>query len=613
MGGPLPEPTPEPDESPPLPLLTVYRILGADGRLVAEHVRRDAHGDKALWWRLPDGTLGLGGLPLRDLPLYRTRALAARPSDQVYLVEGEKCADALAAAGTLAVGTVTGAGTCPGDAALAVLAGRRVRLWADNDPAGRHHMEAIAERLAGVAESVEFVGWSDAPAGGDAADYLATHGPSDVRALTGLEVWSARLAEVSALSALSAQPRRPLLDAAALYGLPGRVVAVVDPRTEADPAAVLVSFLTAFGSAVGLRPHCNVGADRHRANLFAAIVGPTSSGRKGASWSPIRELMRCACPDWPERIVSGLGSGEGLIAAVRDPSGDDPGEPDKRALVYAPELAGVLSVMARQGGTLSPTLRDAWETGDLRQAVKNRPLRATGAHVSIVAHVTPDELRRDLSAVESVNGFAGRFIWIAAHRSKLLAHPPTFDGPDIDALVSEIAASVACGCERDVLADDREAWDLWESVYPELTRERPGLAGAILSRAPAHVRRLALVYALTERSETIRAAHLQAALALWRYAEQSVLAIFGKLTGNPIADRIEDALQERDLTRDELRDLFDRHVPAARLDEALTLLAADGRAALRREATGGRPREVWTALRASAESAESAESNGGTR
>ena len=158
----------------------------------------------------------------------------------------------------------------------------------------------------------------------------------------------------STLSSHSSRLRMPLLSPAALHGLPGHVVAAVDRRTEAAPVAVLASFLTAFGSAVGSHPHVNVGADRHRANLFTAIVGPTSSGRKGAAWSPVRELLARALPDWPSRIVSGLGSGEGLIYAVRDPAGDDPGETDKRALVYAPEFAGVLSVMARSGSTLWP-------------------------------------------------------------------------------------------------------------------------------------------------------------------------------------------------------------------------------------------------------------------
>jgi hypothetical protein len=212
-------PPPEPDSP---STLTVFPIADVSGRVVAEHVRRDGLDGKRLFWRLPDGTLGLGGTPLPDLPLYRSEFVPTWPAaEPIYVCEGEKATDALTRAGAHALGTVTGAGTCPSDASLRVLAGRRVRLWADNDPAGRGHMEAVAQRLAGIAATLEFVTWPDAPEGGDAADYLEGHDVADLRALTGLEVWSARPAALRALSAhrardperdLSAQPRRPALD-----------------------------------------------------------------------------------------------------------------------------------------------------------------------------------------------------------------------------------------------------------------------------------------------------------------------------------------------------------------------------------------------------------------
>ncbi len=43
----------------------------------------------------------------------------------------------------------------------------------------------------------------------------------------------------------------PSLAAPALYGLPGAVVRTIAPHTEADPAAILLQFLAAFGNLVG--------------------------------------------------------------------------------------------------------------------------------------------------------------------------------------------------------------------------------------------------------------------------------------------------------------------------------------------------------------------------
>ena len=72
----------------------------------------------------------------------------------------------------------------------------------------------------------------------------------------------------------------------------------MDPHTEADPAAVLVQLLVAVGNAAGHRPHVLIGADCHTTNLYAVMVGATSSGRKGTSLGWVRTLVRMADPSW---------------------------------------------------------------------------------------------------------------------------------------------------------------------------------------------------------------------------------------------------------------------------------------------------------------------------
>jgi Protein of unknown function (DUF3631) len=151
-----------------------YEVRDASGVLVALHERHEEpHGSKRFTWRQPDGTPGLGGMPVVDLPLYGIERLdGLAPS--VVLVEGEKCAEALWGVGIAAVGTVTGAATAPSSAVLAELGGRRVIFWPDADPVGRQHMAAMAERLAGVAAAISIVEPPEGvPAGWDAADAVA--------------------------------------------------------------------------------------------------------------------------------------------------------------------------------------------------------------------------------------------------------------------------------------------------------------------------------------------------------------------------------------------------------------------------------------------------------
>ena len=66
----------------------------------------------------------------------------------------------------------------------------------------------------------------------------------------------------------------------AYYGLAGRIVRAIEPQTEADPAALLVQVLVAFGNNIGRVAHFDVEADRHHANEFAVIVGKTSKARE---------------------------------------------------------------------------------------------------------------------------------------------------------------------------------------------------------------------------------------------------------------------------------------------------------------------------------------------
>jgi hypothetical protein len=181
-------PTSRPVPPPPAPGAvheTAYEIQDANGALVARHVRVDGPSGKRFHWQRPDGTSGLGRLPTRELPLYGAHLVADCGADEtIVLVEGEKAADALLGLSVPALGTVTGASTCPGETALSVLRDRDVALWPDADEPGAAHMSALGEALAGIARSVRRVAWPAAPEKGDAADFVAAGGTAgDVQRL----------------------------------------------------------------------------------------------------------------------------------------------------------------------------------------------------------------------------------------------------------------------------------------------------------------------------------------------------------------------------------------------------------------------------------------------
>jgi hypothetical protein len=244
-------------------------------------------------------------------------------------------------------------------------------------------------------------------------------------------------------------------------------------------------------------------------------------------------------------------------------------------------------------------MRQAWDRGTLRTLTKNSPLRATDAHISMIAHITPNELRLHLAESERVNGWANRLLFFLVRRSKALPNPRPVPDVMLAPLVRDLTRARQAAATLGVLERDPDAEHDWERVYPALTAERSGLTGALVARAAAHVLRLSVAYALLDAAPCIRREHLRAALAVWGYAEASALSIFGDSLGDPVADTIERALRARGpLTRNEIRDIFQRHVGSERIDAALRLLESGGRARRTTRETGGRPAEVWEAISA---------------
>jgi hypothetical protein len=229
---------------------------------------------------------------------------------------------------------------------------------------------------------------------------------------------------------------------------------------------------------------------------------------------------------------------------------------------------------------------------------KNDPITATGAHISIIGHITADELRAELTATDSANGFANRFLFMCVRRSRLL---PLGGDPlaDAGAFAKRVAVAVGEARKLGVVGMTPRAREAWVSVYPSLSAGSPGLFGAVTARAEPQCLRLALIYALMDRASEIDYPHLLAAIALWERSQDSARHIFGSALGDPVADDILRSLRgagASGMTRTEISGLFGRNKTAERIGTALDLLAK--RRFVIRESQPvktGRPAEVWRA------------------
>jgi Bifunctional DNA primase/polymerase, N-terminal len=468
-------------------------------------------------------------------------------------------------------------------------------------PISDAELNAIIHNVMTQRDSADFKGEQAASADSDSQSVGASSEPS-------------RDEETSA----PAYPWPEPVGGAAFHGPAGDFVKLVEPETEADPAALLIQFLVAMGNVVGRSVYRKAEGAHHFTNLFCVLTGPTGHGRKGSAWAQVlRVLYLLSDIKWVrDRKQTGLVSGEGLIWAVRDPiereesvkdkPGEsqvvqmDPGILDKRLLVVETEFSKVLVICGRDSSTLSQTLRQAWDSEKVLQTMgKNSPGKATDALISLIGHITDAELLNRLCSTEQANGFANRILWPCAKRSKLLPRGGNLCDEQLYPLVAKLDSAIAWAKARGVseLGFADEAWELWDAVYPVLTRGRIGMLGAMLNRAEAQTLRIACTYAMLDCSESIKRIHLEAALEVWQYCEASVEHIFGDRIGNPDADTILQALRahKAGLSRTGIRNLFQRNLSSDRIEAALAILLKENLASFGKATTGGRDAEVWVA------------------
>jgi hypothetical protein len=400
---------------------------------------------------------------------------------------------------------------------------------------------------------------------------------------------------------------KPLSDAVRI-GLLAEVLDVVELQTEADPAAIVFDFMARVGNLVGRGPHVRISGDRHGSNLFVLIVGGTGQGRKGTSAAYPKQITRRVDAEWRDR--SGLASGEGLIHATRDDADTGrtdkdgnpiiaPGVTDKRCMVTEAEFARTLKAAARKENTLASLLRLAWDGASL-SAMTRQPYQATDPHISIVAHITSVELNSLLSSNDISGGTANRFLFVASKRQRILPHGGNVSDELLDRLGAQLAELVEFGrCNGHMLFTD-SAYSEWSDHYGILLTDEQarGVAGELLARGAAHVRRMAMIFAILDRSRDVDSKHVNAAMECWRYSRDSVRNAFGVRTGNRLADLIHDELRLADaqrLDRSEIRRLLGHNVTSAQIEEALAVLQSATIAIGRKVKTGrpGKPREEW--------------------
>lgn len=318
-----------------------------------------------------------------------------------------------------------------------------------------------------------------------------------------------------------------LIDVRAYRGLAGRFVQLYAPHTEASPDALLLSFLTHFGAAVGAKPTLMLGPSLIvRPVLFTVILAPTGQ-RKSTAINIAAKAFKRVDPDFAGRRIGGLGSGEILIDVLRMRAETGSSDPEDLGLVIVEhELGSVLKKVRAKDSVLGEVLRGVWD-GDRIEA-RSRSGGTSIAethHAALLAAITPNQLTTLIDETWIFNGFLNRFLFLWAESDTLKPIPGSPPQSDLDSFDDAFHDALHHARSITTMQLSDEAISVWERVYPLLRTGRsdgPEVLGAMTERADVHVLRLAMIYSLLDGSAAMAPEHLGAALAVWMRADQSV-------------------------------------------------------------------------------------------
>lgn len=133
-----------------------------------------------VWHQAKDGKIVMAKPPVQKLPLYHADQLPDDKTIPIWIVEGEKCVEALAGLCVPVVSSANGAGSAR-HSDWSVLDGRPVIVWPDNDQAGRKYLDEVKACVFKRVSKLDIVSVDslDLNEGEDCADWIAD-GNSDL-------------------------------------------------------------------------------------------------------------------------------------------------------------------------------------------------------------------------------------------------------------------------------------------------------------------------------------------------------------------------------------------------------------------------------------------------
>lgn len=414
---------------------------------------------------------------------------------------------------------------------------------------------------------------------------------------------------------------RPSFPGDGYYGLLGEIAHHGASISEGDKCGTYAGLLSYVSAMAGRSTIFKIKTTDHPFATSTLLIGPSGNGKKGSAIDAVMPHLKAADPRFMQNCRLGaVASGEGLIAAVADPSpeqqmlgiliGAEPFSGDEselppwrggRRVIFHDSEFSTGTMVALSNGTTAAQLRKCFDADDLSNTTKKEAHYATKPHVVFHGHTTPQSFAYKVNGLHAEGGTYNRFLVFYVYRSKIDADPDLPRGWETKAAklgrtLGERIADLRVGWEEGAIryvTMDARAKKLWkDSLYEELSvidDDEPEVVQQFTTRLAPMCLRLAGLYAGIGGSYRMSREDLEAAARPVRYSLASVqhsMAEFNAVaSGEGPKERqhrmkLQKKLFERGeegMSRTEISALFQGHMSASTTDGILERLSAESR------------------------------------
>jgi hypothetical protein len=375
----------------------------------------------------------------------------------------------------------------------------------------------------------------------------------------------------------------------AFYGWFGEYRDLMARTTEAPDQFHLGASLTLAAAMSGKRIANKYNSGRLFPNLYTVLIGRTGFARKDTAIDRAMELPY-NCP--PHKIIQppygifyNVSSSEGLMQSLKD---------NPNAVGRITELTAVLTNAKRKGTrTIIDSLIHAYDAMmPLQNNSKINPVVVNDYYLNLIAATQPGRLANEMTTEEIESGFANRWLFIFGTGKEPMAITDDVDSRRAGDLYLKLWDAITAQHDGTVVDLDPPAKSLWTEWYLAEQKEIRGDddedRADMRARHATLIRKVALLYAITDASSVITETHLQCAMdfVAWTWGEVSaVLRTWGASMDIQLEERIRAVLGGGPVTRRELQQRVGGRKYSAR-DFAMTFDAMVKNQSIHVDATG---------------------------